>query len=99
MDTLGTVDTQCEAAMSGNQIEITVIVNGQPVEEKANVNAPLRTVVEHALQKSGNSGQPPENWELRDSAGQVLDLSRKAEDYGIVAGAKLFLNLKAGVGG
>lgn len=82
-----------------NQIDVTVVVNGQPLEVKANVNAPLRTVVLHALQESGNSGQPVENWELRDAGGQVLDVTRKAEDYGIAAGAKLFLNLKAGVGG
>lgn len=86
--------------MSGNQIDIVVVVNGQPIPiEKANIHAPLRTVVVEALNKSGNSGQPPENWELRDASGQVLDISRKLEDYNIQPGAKLFLNLKAGVGG
>lgn len=84
---------------SGNKVEIAVIVNGQPVPVEANVKAPLRTVVEHALQKSGNSGQPLENWELRDAAGNVLDLSKKVEEYGLTEGVKLFLNLKAGVGG
>jgi hypothetical protein len=85
--------------MSGNQIDIIVVVNGQPVTIKANLNAPLRTVVNHALKESGNSGQPAENWELRDAGGQVLDLNKKVEDYGITAGAKLFLALKAGIGG
>ena len=82
-----------------NKISISVIVNGQPVEVEANVNAPLTPVVEKALDKSGNSGQPLENWELRDAAGQVLELGRKVEDYGFTSGVKLFLNLKAGVGG
>jgi Protein of Unknown function (DUF2604) len=85
--------------MSDNQIAVNVIVNGQPVSVQANIKAPLRTLVEHALHDSGNSGQPTENWELRDAAGHVLDLTRKLEDSGIAAGANLFLNLKAGVGG
>jgi len=85
--------------MSHNKIMISVIVNGQPVEVAANLEAPLTSVVEHALKQSGNSGQPLENWELRDAAGQVLDLARKVEDYGFTNGTKLFLNLKAGVGG
>lgn len=85
--------------MPDNQLEIIVVVNGQPVTLKANRNAPLHTVVQHALGDSGNSGQPLQNWELRDPGGQVLDLNRKVEDYGIADGTKLFLNLKAGVGG
>ena len=83
----------------GNQIDINVVVNGQPVTVRANLNAPLQTVVLKGLHDSGNSGQPLENWELRDAPGQVLDLTRKVEDYGIASGATLFLNLKAGVGG
>src|SRR4051812_24258958 len=82
-----------------NQIDVSVVVNGQPVSVKANLNAPLQTVVLKALHDSGNSGQPVENWELRDGAGQVLDISRKVEHYGITPGANLFLNLKAGIGG
>jgi hypothetical protein len=83
-----------------HEIELTVIVNGQPVAlEDLSVKTLLRIVVERALKESGNSGQPVENWELRDTAGQILDLNRKIADYGIVDEAKLFLNLKAGVGG
>lgn len=80
-----------------NKIELTVVVNGQPVSVSANVNAPLRTVVPEALRLSNNSGQPPENWELRDENGKLLDLGEKIED--LPPGTKLFLNLKAGVGG
>ena len=85
--------------MHQHDINITVIVNGQPIDEKVNVDEKLRAVAEKALHKSGNSGQPLDNWELRDTAGQILDLSKRVGDYGIIAGAKLFLNLKAGVGG
>jgi hypothetical protein len=84
---------------SPEKILLNVIVNGHPVPVEGNVDAPLRTVVEHALEKSGNSGQPVENWELRDATGQVFDLSRKIGEFNFPAGTNLFLNLKAGVGG
>jgi hypothetical protein len=86
--------------MHAHEINITVVVNGQPVPlEEVNVEEKLRAVAHMALEKSGNSGQPLDNWELRDSAGQILDLNKKVADYGITSGTKLFLNLKAGVGG
>jgi len=84
---------------SDKKIAITVIVNGQPVPIEAHPDELLHRVAQEALKESGNSGQPLENWELRDSAGQVLDLKKKIKDYGIASGTKLFLNLKAGVGG
>ena len=82
-----------------NEIELNVVVNGQPVTVKANIEAPVGTLIEHALQQSGNSGQPTSNWELRDASGQILDSSRKIESYNLQPGATLFLNLKAGIGG
>ena len=84
---------------SANEIDLTVVVNGQPVQVKANIQAPLRTLIEHALQQSGNSGQPIDNWELRDASGQILDPARKIGDFNFGAGTQLFLNLMAGVGG
>lgn len=82
-----------------NEVELTFVVNGQPVTVKANQHAPIRTAAHRALEESGNSGQPIENWELRDAGGQILDLSRKIEDFHFPPGTMLFLNLKAGVGG
>ncbi len=78
---------------------LTVVVNGQPVEVEANENAPLRSVIGRALELSGNVGQPPENWELKDAAGNLLDPDRKIGDYHFPEGVKLFLSLKAGVAG
>ena len=82
-----------------NEMDITVVVNGQPTTVKAKLNAPLHTIIPRALEQTGNSGQPPENWELRDAAGTLLDLSKKIEEYGFPANTTLFLNLKAGIGG
>lgn len=82
-----------------NKVEITIIVNGQPVPIELQLHAPLHVAAQKALNDSGNSGQSLQNWELRDADGQVLDMNKKGEDYGITVAKKLFLNLKAGVGG
>ena len=78
---------------------ITVVVNGEPTDVEVNENAPLKTLVAKALAQTNNTGQGPESWELRDAAGGELDMSRKIETYGFPADVKLFLNLKAGIGG
>jgi hypothetical protein len=85
--------------MSQHVVVLTVIVNGKPTEVSANVNAPLQTVIVQALEQTGNQGQPPEQWELRDAAGQILDPHKKVKDYGFQTGTRVFLNLNAGVGG
>lgn len=85
--------------MPDNKINLEVIVNGQSTVVEANKNAPLRTIIEKALHQTGNAGQPPDNWELRDAAGVLLPLDQKIEEFHFPADVKLFLNLKAGVGG
>jgi hypothetical protein len=82
-----------------NTIMIVVVVNGQPTEVIANIHAPLHTIIPEALQKSGNVGQPPENWELKDAASALLDLTKKIGEFGFTAATRLFLSLKAGVAG
>jgi Protein of Unknown function (DUF2604) len=85
--------------MAGNEIDLVIVVNGQPTAVKANKNAPLHTVVPKALEQTGNAGQPTENWELRDSAGALLSLDQKIGEFNFPPDVRLFLNLKAGVGG
>lgn len=81
-----------------NKIDLNIVVNGRAVTVDANVNAPLRTAVPEALRKSGNVGEPDE-WELRDEGGNLLDISHKIGSFGFTAAATLFLSRKAGVGG
>ena len=81
------------------KISITVVVSGQPTVVDVITNAPLSTIIPDALHQTENSGQPPENWELRDADGNLLDLNKKIEDYGFPPKVRLFLNQKAGVGG
>lgn len=85
--------------MPDNEVDLAIVVNGQPTVVRANRNAPLKTVVPRALEQTGNAGQPPESWELRDSAGALLALDQKIGEFNFPADVRLFLNLKAGVGG
>jgi hypothetical protein len=94
---LGSLDE--EATMPSNELDLTIVVNGQPTVVRANENAPLQTVIPRALEQTGNAGQPPDNWELRDAAGAVLPLDKKIGEFRFPSDVRLFLNLKAGVGG
>ena len=82
-----------------NDIVLTVVVNGAPVQVTANLNAPLHTIIPEALRESGNVGQSPDGWELKDAGGTVLDGGNKIKDYGFAAETRLFLSLKAGAAG
>ena len=81
------------------KISITVVVNGQPTVVDAVENDPLGAIIPDALRQTAQLGQPPENWEIRDADGNLLDLNKKIGDYGFPPKVRLFLNLKAGVGG
>ena len=75
--------------MPDNEIDLAIIVNGQPTVVRANKNAPLRTVIERALAQTGNTGQPEGNWELRDSSGAPLPLDQKIGDFNFPANVRL----------
>jgi hypothetical protein len=80
-------------------VQLVIVVNGSPTLVEANPEAPLESVIPKALDQTGNSGQPPENWELRDAGGTLLDVHKKIEDFHFPSDVRLFLSLKAGVGG
>ena len=82
-----------------SKLDLTVVVNGQPTTVSANPEEPLGSIIAKALEQTGNVGQPPQNWELRDTNGNILDPSREIESFGFVSGVAIFLNLKAGIGG
>jgi hypothetical protein len=81
------------------KLALTIVVNGQPTSVEANEEEPLGALIPRALEQTGNTGQPPDQWELRDVGGDVLNPSRKVESYGFAPGTTLFLNLRAGIGG
>lgn len=82
-----------------NKITLTIIVNGETATVEANVNAPLRTVVNKALADTQNTGQPSERWELRDKDGNIFDLDKKVNEFDLVDGTILYLSLEAGHAG
>ena len=81
------------------KIKLVFIINGESFPIDTNVNAPLSSAVEKALANSHNTGRPIGEWEVRDSSGVFLDISRKVKDFGLKDGARLFLSLRVGVGG
>jgi hypothetical protein len=85
--------------MKPEKLELTVVVNGTPTQIETPAQAELRSVVTRALAQTKNSGQPFENWELRDVNGQALDLGMKVGQINFASGSTLFLSLRAGVGG
>ena len=85
--------------MPDKHVQLTVVVNGQPTQVEVNPNAPLNTVVGRALSQTNNEGQPPENWEFRDAAGAPVDGRSKVSELGLSDNDRVFLNLKAGIGG
>jgi hypothetical protein len=84
---------------SKHSLPITVVVNGVEATIDANANAPLRVVAERALAETQNTGRPLSDWEFKDAAGVILDITRKVGDFGFAAGAVLYLTLAVGVNG
>jgi hypothetical protein len=76
------------------------IVNGDDTRVVTNPSLPLRIAVERALVESGNSGrQNPDEWEVRDLAGVLLDMQLSPEKLRLSEGSRLFLSLRVGAGG
>ncbi len=82
-----------------SQITVKVIVSGQPTSVTVNKHQKVEHLVREALNQTGNKGQPPADWELRTSDGALIEQSLTIEAAGIVDGATLFLNPRAGAGG
>lgn len=64
--------------MNKNKSTLTVVVvSGTEVEVEYNANAPLRTVVNHALSQTGNSGQPASDKGMDRPISSLTDEGRK----------------------
>jgi hypothetical protein len=82
-----------------HKIDLIFIINGQDFPIEANVQAPLMEAVQRALAESGNTGRPPDEWEVRDASGVLLEKHRSPKELGLHNGARLFLSLRVGAGG
>ncbi|WP_316173356.1 MULTISPECIES: DUF2604 domain-containing protein [unclassified Bradyrhizobium] len=83
----------------GDLVKIIMVVNGQPVTIEAKEQEKLSEVRQQALTETQNLAQPPENWEIKNEAGTVLDPAKRVGDYHFGKEVTLFLSLKAGVAG
>jgi Protein of Unknown function (DUF2604) len=86
-------------AQHDHKIRLIFIINGQDFALETNIKAPLIASVQRVLADSGNTGRPPDEWELRDAAGVLLETHRTPEELGLNDGARLFLSLRVGAGG
>jgi hypothetical protein len=84
---------------SDKKIEIVVIVSGQPTPVTVNSNQTIAHLIHEALQRSGNTGHDPDQWELRREGGELLDPAGRVGVAGLADGMTLFLNPLAGAGG
>ena len=83
----------------GHLVKIIMVVNGQPVTIEATEQEKLSEVRQRALTDTQNLAQPPENWEIKNEAGTVLDPEKRVGEYHFGKEVTLFLSLKAGVAG
>lgn len=79
-------------------ITLKFIVNGTPTVLKVNENSPLKSAVEKAIQQTGNTGRPIEDWIVKYKD-KPLDISRKIKEFNFPENAEIFVSLKAGQGG
>jgi len=82
-----------------NQLSLDFIINGEDAWVKTNPHAPLRAARAKALEESGNTGRPPDEWEIRNEAGVLLDPDATPESLDLKQNTRLFLTLKVGAGG
>lgn len=79
--------------------DLTVVVNGLPTIVRVRKTECLHNLRKRALIQTNNAGQPPENWEIRNAMGTLLNLEATPEELLFPNNTTLFLNLHAGVGG
>lgn len=89
-------------------IPITFIINGEDVLVYAHPEEPISLPKGRALLESRNTGRPPDEWEVRDYAGQRYEDSSTVAEMGLVPTEELvafsnknriFLTLRIGFGG
>lgn len=79
-------------------MKIITVTNGTPHDEERNELETLAGIKADALQRSGYSTIPAENWELKDKTGKILNETATLGHY-VLPGGVLFIALKTGFGG
>lgn len=79
-------------------MKLEINVAGAEVAVEAVPRQPLRRVRNEAFAAAGLWGQPPENWEMRDQDGRLLDADQLVSTFEFTDSTRLFLSQKPGVG-
>jgi len=81
-------------------MRIVFIINGEnvPVEE-LDEDEPLLVGRDRALRKSGNTGRPLEEWELRNERGDFLSPWDTPSSLDLLNHVRLFVSLRVACGG
>jgi hypothetical protein len=81
-------------------MKVVVVVNGEETEVEAGEGALFSEVRAKALEQSRNTARPPEDWELRDVEGFLVDFNEKVPaEQGPHGAPVFFLTLALGAGG
>lgn len=81
-------------------IVIRFIVNGEELPLEVWPNQFLDDLVRIVLEKTGNTGRPPGEWEVRTEAGVLIpDLHKEIASFHFANFTKLYITLKVGAGG
>lgn len=78
---------------------ITIVVGGDDQKLQVKPDDIASDVLQEALKKSKNVGQPLEDWELKTEAGVALALTATLAELNIGKDETLFASLKAGAAG
>ncbi len=80
-------------------ITLDLIVNGKlALTDKVEKNKPLIDAVDAALKKSGNTGRPVSDWQIKYDD-KDLNVNAKIGDLKLPECAKIFISLKTAEGG
>lgn len=86
--------------MVSGTIVIRFIVNGEELPLEVWPNQFLDDLVRIVLEKTGNTGRPAGEWEVRTEAGVLIpDLHKQIESFHFANFMKLYTTLKVGAGG
>lgn len=81
------------------KIFLTVVVTGTPTEVETNINAPMRSVAEKAIEQTHQTEKDLGRWEITNAAGVQLNFDATVGNAGLQNGDRVHLNLRAGVTG
>jgi hypothetical protein len=78
---------------------ITIVVGGDDQKLQVKPDDVAKDVLEEALKKSKNVGQPVDDWELKTEAGVALLLTATLAQLNVGKDETLFASLKVGAAG